>query len=179
MKDGWLWEIIENNADLILLIWLFAYIVVKRLAARHLKGFVCTSAFIYLLALFGVTLLGRTIRPEPRYELSFLWEYRLAFSFTRNGISIQSYEWLLQILNNILLFVPLGILYGEFCRWKAKPTRGFLALGIGLAVSIVIEISQLVFKLGLFEFDDMLNNSIGMMLGYGIYRMIEGRKKLL
>lgn len=172
MKDRWLWEIIENNAYIILGIWLIAYIVIKRLTARYLKGFICISALIYLCTLLGVTLLGRSIRPEPRYELSFLWEYRLAFSFTKDGILIQSREWVMQIINNILLFVPLGIFYGEICGWRTKSVRWPGALAVGFVFSVLIEMSQLVFRLGLFEFDDMLNNSMGMMVGYGIYKLL-------
>ena len=36
---------------------------------------------------------------------------------------------------------------------------------MGIAVSSAIEISQLLFCRGLFEFDDIIHNSLGCMLG--------------
>lgn len=45
------------------------------------------------------------------------------------------------------------------------------ALCIGVCSSFVIEFLQLTLKLGLFEFDDIFNNTIGMMLGFGFWKI--------
>ena len=59
---------------------------------------------------------------------------------------------------NILLFVPLGLLMG--C-WKG--------IIFGFTLSVFIEITQLVLCLGFCEMDDILNNTIGTVIGVGIY----------
>lgn len=86
--------------------------------------------------------------------LTFLWEYRLALA--------GSLFWVFQILNNIILFVPMGVMYGELGR-KSSWWRAVL---VGVGTSAVIEGMQFVLKAGLCETDDVFNNTIGMMLGY-------------
>ena len=34
-------------------------------------------------------------------------------------------------------------------------------------------ISQLCFRRGLFEWDDIIGNTVGTIIGYGIYKMVE------
>ena len=48
---------------------------------------------------------------------------------------------------------------------KKKKIRWWQGVLCGIVVSLGIEILQLVLKRGLFEFDDIMNNSIGCMLG--------------
>lgn len=67
-----------------------------------------------------------------------------------------------QILLNVLLFIPFGVLFKMTFR-KNGLLVGWL---IGFLLSMVIESSQLVFHLGLFEWDDMLHNSLGCLLGF-------------
>ena len=43
-------------------------------------------------------------------------------------------------------------------------------------VSFVIEVVQLVFKLGLFEFDDIFHNTLGAVIGFVMWRAIRRRK---
>ena len=47
-------------------------------------------------------------------------------------------------------------------RQKTEMVDGML---VGIAVSFAIEISQLLLCRGLFEFDDIIHNSLGCMLG--------------
>lgn len=68
------------------------------------------------------------------------------------------------IVVNVVLFMPLGYLLPRAipkqrynCRWI------FL---IGIAFSLAIETLQLLTHRGCFDLDDLLNNSIGSLLGY-------------
>lgn len=63
------------------------------------------------------------------------------------------------IIQNIVLFIPLGFLVG-----------GKRAIIIGLLLTIGIEITQYVFKLGYCEVDDVINNTIGVVVGTLLYR---------
>ncbi len=88
---------------------------------------------------------------ETRGAFELFWSYRKFFSssMTRQNI-----------LNNIWLFVPLGAVLARFER------KG---LWIGaVALSVAIELVQLITGIGLFEFDDILSNSIGAGIGYGL-----------
>ena len=73
-----------------------------------------------------------------------------------------------QILTNMIMFLPVGVLAGRIWRWKG------LWVAAGLCVGI--EILQLVTSRGLCEFDDVFHNMIGAVIGIGIVMI--GRKLL-
>lgn len=184
-----LWINIKSDYIGILMIWLVVYAVCRSLTVRTekkneifglcvwFKYFLLISSLLYAFALFYVTLLSRELKAELHYELSFLWEYRLAFDFTGRRITMKNIMWAHQIRDNILLFTPMGVLYSELYasyfakRRKYKQLCWWKAMLFGFSISLTIELIQLIFRLGLFEFDDMFNNTIGMMLGYGVYRI--------
>ena len=142
---------------------------------------------VYVLANLYETLLFRVITPEPKYELGFLWSYREALSFHKAGgfrILITNGALLKEIILNILLYIPLGYLlpftWPKLARKKREITTGnrvirwlwsipWKVVLIGLLGSIATEVTQLVFHLGLFEFDDILNNTLGCILGTLLY----------
>lgn len=174
LSINWFWNIIYKYYIPVLLYGVGGYIVLKALYVLFLKRhfrflfrFVISAAFLlYAIILVYVTLV-RYPHPTPQYELSFLWEYRLALAGDD--------AWKKQILNNIVAFLPLGIFFGEFSEWRQGGRGGskwYIAMAAGFSTSLVIETIQLVFKLGLFELDDLLNNTIGMMAGFFIYRLV-------
>ena len=63
---------------------------------------------------------------------------------------------------NIMLLLPLGGLLPFVFDKKIHWWQGLLC---GIVVSFGIEILQLVLKRGLFELDDIINNSLGCMMG--------------
>ena len=73
-----------------------------------------------------------------------------------------------QILTNVVVFVPVGVLAGRIWRWKG--------LWVAAGLSIAIELLQLVTSRGLCEFDDVFHNMIGAVIGIGIVMI--GRKLL-
>lgn len=182
--NDFLWNLIQDTYIFIIASWLLAAIFLGKKSRKaghrhsHYRAFLMLSAAVYTLVLLYVTLLCRTAKTEYQMELSFLWEYRLALQ--------GNFSWWMQIFDNIMLFLPMGWLYGGINDLKARNFRSRLgrngswktALLFGLCASAAIELCQLVFKLGLFEFDDILNNGIGMMTGYGLYRIILSAKKL-
>ena len=111
----------------------------------------------YLYMLAAVTLFSRT----PSSETYCNWQL-----FSTFGAS----DWQrIFLYENILLFVPLGLLtYLLFPRVR----RLYRAWLLGLCFSLLIEITQYKTHLGLFQVDDMYNNVIGMTIGYGLGEMI-------
>ena len=72
-----------------------------------------------------------------------------------------------QILTNVAMFIPIGALAGWLWKWKG--------LLVAAGFSIAIELLQLVTTRGLMEFDDVLHNMIGAVVGAGIV-MVVGKK---
>ncbi len=65
-----------------------------------------------------------------------------------------------QILANVIIFIPVGLLVGLLWKWE-----GLLAAA---GFSFMIELLQLITARGLCEFDDILHNMIGAVIGFGI-----------
>lgn len=166
-----LWAFISENCYLILIIWLLLFLGVRfrtlqnERPDRYYRGFIYVSAVGYFIILLYLTLLSRRTHSEMQMELAFLWEYRLALK--------GEIGWVFQILNNILLFVPMGVLYGAAgaIKKERKIINWKYALCIGVCSSFGIEVLQLILKLGLFELDDIFNNTIGMLLGFVFWKM--------
>lgn len=72
-------------------------------------------------------------------------------------------------LLNILFFIPYGLLF----PWKDDWKRVFVT---ALVLSIFIELSQFIFNLGWCEVDDVISNTLGAMIGYGIWWKANKRK---
>ena len=65
-----------------------------------------------------------------------------------------------QIIANVIMFVPVGVLAGRIWRWKG--------LGFGVGLSCAVEMLQLITSRGLCEFDDVMHNAVGTVIGVGI-----------
>ena len=115
---------------------------------------------VYTEFILLVTLFIREIGSGGRLAWMPLWSWR-------EVLLHQNLQMLWQILLNILLFLPLGILLELNRRW---PTKVILVTGFSL--SLGIEVCQLVFRLGWFEWDDILHNGLGCALGVGVVRLI-------
>lgn len=135
------------------------FIIWKALVWLGLSG--CVIMFLY------VTLCNRYQAPDLRYKLQIFWSYREVI-FNHNQFIL----W--QIIWNIIAFVPMGnALYYLLDRTeyshggdrKRKFYKVVLSCGI---FSAGIELIQLFFRIGLFEFDDIVHNTLGAVIGYGI-----------
>ena len=54
---------------------------------------------------------------------------------------------------------------------RGEKVKARSALMIGLGISAMIEVSQLIFRRGVFEWDDMIHNSLGCMIGCIVVNM--------
>lgn len=75
-------------------------------------------------------------------------------------------EALLNLIGNITMFIPLGIVWP--CVFRKLNSHGKV-IGAGFAVSLVIEILQLPFYDRVTDIDDLLLNTAGFILGYLIF----------
>lgn len=73
-------------------------------------------------------------------------------------------------IGNVLIFVPLGIFF--LLLLSKKPTIMKAALFF-IKCSVVIEILQYVLRVGQFDIDDVILNTIGGIVGYFIIKLIK------
>ncbi len=70
----------------------------------------------------------------------------------------------------IMLFIPLTLFGCSLFRYRSnKASVIFIVSGIGF--SILIEILQYLFVLGQADVDDVICNSLGLLIGYLLYRL--------
>ena len=81
---------------------------------------------------------------------------------------------IVNLAGNVVMFIPLGaFLYPEFSnRWKVLKT-----LLTTFVVICLVEMMQLVTLAGSCDVDDLLLNSAGFLLGYGVYLLFKRMKK--
>lgn len=81
-------------------------------------------------------------------------------------------EALLNLIGNAAMFIPLGIVWPAV--FKRLNTHGkVIAAGVG--ISLTIEILQLPFFNRATDIDDLILNSAGFLMGYGIYLAVVRR----
>lgn len=167
--------------------------------SRHPRLLAATKYVIfgmYVLANLYETILFRGAMPQPTAMLQPLWSYRESLALTggvagalrglltgAGGVVVTNPGLLEEIILNILLYVPLGYLLpftwpGLAGHKRPEPLLMWRVVLIGFVCSAATEVSQLVFRIGLFEFDDMINNTLGCALGCLIYAFLRRRAGL-
>ena len=74
---------------------------------------------------------------------------------------------------NVVGFIPIGYLLASSLRGICGNDRSmWLAIPLAALFSLSIELLQLVTSRGLFEFDDILHNTVGAVVGVVIYYVI-------
>ena len=90
------------------------------------------------------------------------------------GNSITWWIVAINIIGNVVGFVPVGFLVSVLTPNRHK---GWIALAIGFAVSLTIEILQLSFVIRVFDVDDLLLNSLGAWFGFLIFLLLNEFKQ--
>ncbi len=115
----------------------------------------------YLCVLFSVTFLGR-----PRISGISVIPF---ISYIEACQSSSLIEWR-NILINIVMFIPAGILLPCVIKHQWSLTKLILSIAL---FSFIIEIAQMLTNRGIFELDDIINNTLGFIIGYALIRNIK------
>ncbi len=109
---------------------------------------------IYAIVVLGAVFLNRSnLYGSANFQLFSSYKeayHKMEIALFRNNVL------------NILLFVPFGFLlplYSEHFR------RIYKVVLIGLFTTVIIETLQCVTKIGIFEIDDIFNNTMGVLIG--------------
>lgn len=130
-----------------------------------IQGGAILALLLFLGIVFGSTIFTRTgtIR---QYKLVPFWSWRDIIHY---------HDWMLlkDNLLNCILLLPAGALLPIITNYKIK---WYQALVVGVLISAIIEFSQLIFMRGLFEWDDMIHNGLGCMIGCLFINIFEKEK---
>lgn len=78
---------------------------------------------------------------------------------------------MVNLLGNIVPFIPLGVLAPLVYRRMNWQSSVVLAIAVGLAM----EAMEVVFRVGIFDVDDILLNALGVMIGFWVFTLAEAR----
>ena len=130
------------------------------------KRFVFESLLVeYYFLVLCSTVICRASSGERHIEIMPFWNY----SNIWNRVDYPAD--LIEVLLNVALFVPIGLLLGGI----GFKTKKILLSGIFL--SGIIEVSQFAFCKGLCETDDVMHNTLGCVIGYfGFISLFKARR---
>ena len=121
------------------------------------------TAACYLLLLLAI--LFRTAHPER--SLNLLPFHSIIDYLAGNNQLLHSFA-LINLVGNIVIFVPLGVYLTMFSGRKSLLKNLLLVLGFSLSVEVI----QYTFKLGIGDIDDIILNCLGGLLGILLYKML-------
>ena len=75
----------------------------------------------------------------------------------------------LNFVGNIVCFIPFGFLFASLFRYP-RSHAGTMVTGVSCALSVLVEVIQLVSATGSCDIDDVILNTVGGMIGYFLFR---------
>lgn len=110
---------------------------------------------------------GRAIgHSEYRYNLTLFKEFN-RFIVHRDKVGIESF--IVNIFGNIFAFSPIGFILPVISPDNRKLLN---IMFLTLVFSFTIEILQLISKVGIFDVDDLLMNTLGGLIGYIFFKLV-------
>jgi len=139
---------------------------------KTIKIILAILLVVYIGFVFNSTLFGREASENLTYNLELFWSYKVV-------IETGSAKMLKQIIGNYLMLIPLGFILPYLLEDKVGMKKAMvITIVVGIVTTCCIEVLQLVLKRGLFEWDDIVGNMTGTVVGcvgYRVVRSIIGR----
>ena len=111
----------------------------------------------YLAFVYTLTIYAREVTSEATMQLSLFWSYKHIISGDKNMF--------FEVFWNVVMLMPYGFLASFISKSKAK----WSVLLSGFMLSVGIELTQLLTHRGLFEYDDILHNTLGTVIGIALF----------
>ncbi len=137
-------------------------IIFYNVKSKKTKPILRSLIVIYFVFVLLLTLITRTQKEHITAEWIPFWSWYDVL-FHHNKTLFEE-----NILNTLML-LPLGVML-KLLNHNFKVKHAFY---FGLYLSTSIEVTQLVFRLGLFEWDDIIHNTLGCVLGAAIIEKIQ------
>lgn len=135
----------------------------KKIGALSLVLLILYGCIVLYFVLFSDRLGRADGYSTYRYNLIPFEEIR-RFIIYRDYVSTEAF--VLNLIGNLLVFFPIGILVP---LWRTKETGGLRILIYTFLFTLCIESMQLITKVGVFDVDDLMMNTIGGMVGWLCY----------
>lgn len=137
-----------------------SYLVLRNLKVSRKQCIAAALLIAYIFLILAVTVLSRSQLAVKTLIYSPFWKYLEIIRGSEKAYSLAT-----EILLNILMLVPVGFLLPMLVD-KNTLLYGFLCC-------LSIEVFQLVTRRGYFEVDDLLHNTLGVVVGYLLYLLLK------
>lgn len=124
--------------------------------------------FEYVAFLLCMTVFFRESVEHRTFNLIPFWSYTAENADLQHSLYVEA-------LMNVLMFVPFGLLAG--CVFKRIGWKKMLVAS--LCLSVLIETLQFILKRGFAEFDDVFHNTLGAVIGFGVYALMAATVRLI
>lgn len=147
-------------------------LLLKRAPSKRLVA--CLSV-VYLCAIIYLAFISREPMPIHHYSINPFGAARRGLEFGggliqgifSGTVKITNWAELRNIILNILLFIPFGYLLPSMF----PKLRWWQVVIIGFCGSLLIELLQLLTRLGYADVDDLINNTLGAAIGFLCYKL--------
>lgn len=145
------------------LLGICVWFLIKSVLRENVLCSLCKTMFsVYLVILLLLTVVLRDKSETTTVCMTPLFLFTLA---EKENTVYRS------MLLNVLMFIPFGVLLPD--TLKKKNFRYLITVFIALFISMGVETLQYVFQVGRTEIDDVIFNTIGALIGCGIFRLAE------
>lgn len=139
---------------------------------------VVITLIVYIAALLYIVFLEPTRTNGEHYSPPRWMPLKSTYDFIVGADTSIRY-WLLFLLNllgNIILFMPFGFLADALSE---TPANKFNVITAAFFFSLCIELLQLIFRIGVYDADDILLNTLGAYVGLCVYRFLVKKNVVL
>ena len=147
--------------------------MIKDTTRNQKLGWVLFIVYLAMLVyfMFFAESFGRDpAQREYAYNLELFKEIKRFYQY-RHQLGIEAF--LLNVVGNMAAFMPCGFFLPIVSRRGRKWYKNTM---ICFGLSLCIETVQLVFKVGSFDVDDLLLNTVGGVIGYISYRIVQNAR---
>jgi len=140
----------------------------KKKRKIHIIVFIVYLAFLIYFLFFSDLLGRKIIYDEYRYNIKPFREIERYFNYAKDGGWL---PFLVNVVGNIIMFAPFGYLFTALMEKKQTTViTGFIdTFLITLVLCLLVELCQLLSKVGVFDVDDIILNVFGSLLGFVLH----------
>lgn len=144
--------------------------VSQKIVKRIFLLFFC----VYIVGVLSITVFMRESGESMQFEWNVLGAFQRAFQITEGKLHYTTRDNIIELALNITLFVPFGFLLSGI-----KKTRKWYwnIIAMEMIMSFLIETIQYFLCLGQGELADVINNSLGVVIGVTAHNLLMKRKK--
>lgn len=129
-------------------------------------------ATVGLMAVLYVLIMGNLLFVSGRTQ-GLYYQYNLVPFETIRPLLLERERyhtdaWVKNLFGNIVLFIPLGI----WIPWLFRRCRSFLIFTSTVVLLLLgVEVIQLITRVGSFDVDDIILNTVGAWIGYAGFKL--------